>query len=315
MMHYGHANALRQAKALGDELVVGVVSDEEILLNKGPPVVSLEDRVRMVREVKWVDEVVVGTPYCITPDFLHRLFTRHGVDFIIHGDDPCLLPDGSDAYAEAKQAGRYLEVKRTEGISSTDIVGRMLLCVGSRAAATEAQQQQSLEREFVHTGSPAERCHRSGSPAERCHRSRSPPERCHRSGSPAERCHRSGSPVERCNPSGSPAERCNRSGSPSLPSRPASPLPPPAISSSSAPPVPYSPLRPSLLPPSSSSPALACSPPPPSSAPRSLPLDTEPGSPPSSAPADPPSPSALPPPPRPTPPTHLCPYSRTPLRH
>lgn len=30
LMHYGHANALRQAKALGDELVVGVVSDEEI---------------------------------------------------------------------------------------------------------------------------------------------------------------------------------------------------------------------------------------------------------------------------------------------
>ncbi|CAI5462343.1 unnamed protein product [Closterium sp. Yama58-4] len=194
MMHYGHANALRQAKALGDELVVGVVSDEEILLNKGPPVVSLEDRVRMVREVKWVDEVIVGTPYCITPAFMHRLFTHHRVDFIIHGDDPCLLPDGSDAYAEAKQAGRYLEVRRTEGISSTDIVGRMLLCVGSRTAVTEAQQQQSLEREFAHTGSP------SPSP------------------SPSERCNRSGSP---------------RVGSPSLPPRPSSPLPPPAILSAS----------------------------------------------------------------------------------
>ncbi|CAI5506813.1 unnamed protein product [Closterium sp. Naga37s-1] len=213
MMHYGHANALRQAKALGDELVVGVVSDEEILLNKGPPVVSLEDRVRMVREVKWVDEVVVGTPYCITPAFMHRLFTHHRVDFIIHGDDPCLLPDGSDAYAEAKQAGRYLEVRRTEGISSTDIVGRMLLCVGSRTAATEAQQQQSLEREFAHTGSP----------------------------SPSEQCKRSGSPH-----AGSP-----RIGSPSLPPRPSSPLPPPAVLSAS--PVPCSPLRPSLLPSSSPS--------------------------------------------------------------
>ena len=28
-MHYGHANALRQAKALGDELVVGILIDEE----------------------------------------------------------------------------------------------------------------------------------------------------------------------------------------------------------------------------------------------------------------------------------------------
>lgn len=44
LMHYGHANALRQAKALGDELVVGVVSDEEIISNKGPPVLPMEER-------------------------------------------------------------------------------------------------------------------------------------------------------------------------------------------------------------------------------------------------------------------------------
>jgi ethanolamine-phosphate cytidylyltransferase len=43
-MHYGHANALRQAKALGDELVVGLVSDEEIVANKGPPVLSMDER-------------------------------------------------------------------------------------------------------------------------------------------------------------------------------------------------------------------------------------------------------------------------------
>ena len=44
LMHFGHANALRQAKALGDELVVGVVSDEEIIANKGPPVLPMEER-------------------------------------------------------------------------------------------------------------------------------------------------------------------------------------------------------------------------------------------------------------------------------
>lgn len=44
MMHYGHCNALRQARALGDQLVVGVVSDAEITLNKGPPVTPLNER-------------------------------------------------------------------------------------------------------------------------------------------------------------------------------------------------------------------------------------------------------------------------------
>lgn len=44
MMHYGHCNALRQARALGDQLVVGVVSDDEIIVNKGPPVTPLDER-------------------------------------------------------------------------------------------------------------------------------------------------------------------------------------------------------------------------------------------------------------------------------
>ncbi|KAL0346871.1 UNVERIFIED_CONTAM: Ethanolamine-phosphate cytidylyltransferase [Sesamum calycinum] len=101
LMHYGHANALRQAKALGDELVVGVVSDEEIISNKGPPVLSMQE----------------------------RLFKEHKIDYIIHGDDPCLLPDGTDAYALAKKVGRYKQIKRTEGVSSTDIVGRILSCM------------------------------------------------------------------------------------------------------------------------------------------------------------------------------------------
>lgn len=44
MMHYGHCNALRQARALGDQLIVGVVSDDEIIANKGPPVTPLHER-------------------------------------------------------------------------------------------------------------------------------------------------------------------------------------------------------------------------------------------------------------------------------
>ncbi|URE45729.1 ethanolamine-phosphate cytidylyltransferase [Musa troglodytarum] len=121
MMHYGHCNALRQARALGDQLVVGVVSDDEITANKGPPVTPLHERMIMVGAVKWVDEVIPNAPYAITEEFMNKLFTEYNIDYIIHGDDPCLLPDGTDAYALAKKAGRYKQIKRTEGVSSTDI--------------------------------------------------------------------------------------------------------------------------------------------------------------------------------------------------
>ncbi|KAI4346514.1 hypothetical protein L6164_007404 [Bauhinia variegata] len=125
LMHYGHANALRQAKALGDELIVGLVSDEEIMANKGPPVLSMEERLTLVRGLKWVDDVITDAPYAITEEFMNRLFHEYKIDYIIHGDDPCMLPDGTDAYALAKEAGRYKQIKRTEGVSSTDIVERI----------------------------------------------------------------------------------------------------------------------------------------------------------------------------------------------
>ena len=80
-------------------------------------------RLALVSGLKWVDEVIANAPYAITEDFMNRLFNEHKIDYIIHGDDPCLLPDGTDAYALAKKVGRYKQIKRTEGVSSTDIVG------------------------------------------------------------------------------------------------------------------------------------------------------------------------------------------------
>ncbi|RYR07269.1 hypothetical protein Ahy_B05g074588 isoform A [Arachis hypogaea] len=127
LVHYGHANALRQAKALGDELVVGVVNDEVIAEHKGPPVFNVEERLTLVNGLKWVDEVIPDAPYAISEEFMKRLFNEYKIDYIIHGDDPCLLPDGSDVYAAAKKAGRYKQIKRTEGVSSTDIEGYLLL--------------------------------------------------------------------------------------------------------------------------------------------------------------------------------------------
>lgn len=46
----------------------------------------------------------------------------------MHGDDITSDASGEDCYRFVKAAGRFLVVKRTPGISTTDLVGRMLLC-------------------------------------------------------------------------------------------------------------------------------------------------------------------------------------------
>lgn len=123
MVHFGHANACRQAKALGDYLIVGVHSDEEISKHKGPPVFNEEERYKMVRGIKWVDEIVENAPYVTTLETLDK----YNCDFCVHGDDITLTADGMDTYHIVKDAKRYREVKRTQGVSTTDLVGRMLL--------------------------------------------------------------------------------------------------------------------------------------------------------------------------------------------
>jgi ethanolamine-phosphate cytidylyltransferase len=60
MVHFGHANQLRQSRAMGDYLIVGVHTDEEITKHKGPPVFDESERYRMVKAIKWVDEVCCG---------------------------------------------------------------------------------------------------------------------------------------------------------------------------------------------------------------------------------------------------------------
>ena len=98
MMHYGHANALRQAKATGDILVVGLVNDAEVVTNKGAsPVMCEEERYAALVSCKFVDEVIRNAPYNLHKEWVDSLISDHGISFIVHGDDPCITADGQDA--------------------------------------------------------------------------------------------------------------------------------------------------------------------------------------------------------------------------
>lgn len=69
-------------------------------------------------------------PYIMTADYLQWVIDTYKVDYVVHGDDPCIV-DGKDVYEIPKKNGQFKSISRTEGISTTDIVGRMLLCTRS----------------------------------------------------------------------------------------------------------------------------------------------------------------------------------------
>ncbi|OMJ80538.1 hypothetical protein SteCoe_19180 [Stentor coeruleus] len=123
LMHSGHFNAIRQAKALGKTLVVGVHSDAEIARNKGPPVMNEQERYALARSCKWVDEVIENAPYSPTISLLDSFNCMYAA----HGDDLSINENGDDCMSILKRAGRCKIFKRTEGISTTQIVGKLLL--------------------------------------------------------------------------------------------------------------------------------------------------------------------------------------------
>lgn len=59
LFHIGHLNILRRSKEACDRLIVGVTTDELVEARKGRrPVIPFEERVEIVRSVRYVDDVV-----------------------------------------------------------------------------------------------------------------------------------------------------------------------------------------------------------------------------------------------------------------
>lgn len=75
LFHKGHIELLKEAKALGDELVVGLFTDAVAESFKRKPVVCLEDRVHVVQHCVFVDKVIVQKE--LSPDKVLKKIKPH----------------------------------------------------------------------------------------------------------------------------------------------------------------------------------------------------------------------------------------------
>ena len=80
--------------------------------------------VSAVDACRWSTKSVPAAPYVTQLPWI----SHYGCYYCVHGDDITSDSGGEDCYRFVKAADRFLVVKRTPGISTTDLVGRMLLC-------------------------------------------------------------------------------------------------------------------------------------------------------------------------------------------
>lgn len=83
LFHIGHLNILERSAALGDELIVGVSTDELIQLYKGmPPIIPFEQRFRIISSLKCVTKAVKQVKLTEVAQL-----QREDIDIVTIGDD------------------------------------------------------------------------------------------------------------------------------------------------------------------------------------------------------------------------------------
>ena len=104
---------------------------------KGPTVLNGEERADILRAIKWGDIVVPDTPYEVTTSVLDDV--NINCQYYIHGDDPVMC-NGENICEIFQGLGRFKEIKRTTGVSTTDLTGKLLNLI--KAPSTEEIKQE-----------------------------------------------------------------------------------------------------------------------------------------------------------------------------
>jgi rfaE bifunctional protein nucleotidyltransferase chain/domain len=118
VLHPGHIHSLREARRLGDALVVGVNSDRSVRANKGPdrPINRAEARAMVLGGLLFVDAVVV-----FDEDTPLDLIARVEPDVLVKGADWSADNVVGRELVEAR-GGRVVRLDLTPGFSSTSLI-------------------------------------------------------------------------------------------------------------------------------------------------------------------------------------------------
>lgn len=117
LFHIGHLNLLKSAKGMCDKLIVGVTVDELVAYKGKKAMIPFEDRIEIVRSVKYVDAAVPQQD-------MDKLAAckKLGAKILFVGDDWYGTEKWKEYEKEFEKEGiRIVYFPYTRGVSSTKI--------------------------------------------------------------------------------------------------------------------------------------------------------------------------------------------------
>lgn len=121
VLHVGHVRYLREARCLGDRLVVGLNSDASVrtLKGAGRPVMHEKDRAEILGALECVDDVVLFS--APTPE---RLIRAIRPDFLVKGGDWKTARIAGGPFVES-YGGRVVSLAFYRGFSTTRLIEKI----------------------------------------------------------------------------------------------------------------------------------------------------------------------------------------------
>ena len=117
LFHIGHLNLLKNAKGMCDKLIVGVTTDELVSYKGKHPIIPFEDRIEIVRSIKYVDAVVPQRDMDKV-----SMCKKLKAQILFVGDDWYGTEKWRDYEKDLEQSAiSVIYFPYTKGISSTDI--------------------------------------------------------------------------------------------------------------------------------------------------------------------------------------------------
>jgi cytidyltransferase-like protein len=124
LYHFGHSEYIKNIylqKKDNDLVYIGIHNDEVVESYKRTPILTMEERIKVIESCKYIDKIIPNAPLKVTKEYIDL----HKIDYIFipnnrTDEEICIM------YEIPFKLGMIKTIPYTNTISSTEIIDRII---------------------------------------------------------------------------------------------------------------------------------------------------------------------------------------------